>query len=449
MAKKFPIMLIILFLLALLLRFATLGRNSLWFDEAWGVFRATQPVKTTLAGNIEVGRPPLYYVGLHYWINWFGRSETAVRFPSALASLLSVPLVYLLGRQISTRRVALLAMGLLAFSPLHVWYAQEVRMYIFIACLGLVAANGLAWGHWLAILPTTIALTAGLYVDFPMVPVWIGISATFFVYWWVKGRPKTPIFVWLISTTLAVLFYQPWWSRLATLLTLLNNIHVFLNTRRALNLPEFSATQYVLMMGLAGLGLTLFFALVYKLMQQNDFRRFVTPFILLLFLLLTVAFVWPRLFGVKRVLATGWPYVSLFVAWLVVAWEGKKQWIGYGLMGISLVATIVMLSFVPKDDWRNAVAYINNNAQAGDVVWIDPPWNNVAYDYYGTQLPASAGNQENLEQLAGTDTWLLAERFPGQTPPSSVSETWLDDNLQLVEVIPFYRLEVRHYRPET
>ncbi|MFN2302642.1 MAG: hypothetical protein ACK2TV_02830, partial [Anaerolineales bacterium] len=42
--------------------------------------------------------------------------------------------------------------------------------------------------------------------------------------------------------------------------------------------------------------------------------------------------------------------------------------------------------------------------------------------------------------------WLFAERFPGQLIPSSPTEQFLDENLDLQEIIPFYRLEVRRYR---
>lgn len=445
--KNSSIWFAIFLLAAILLRFSTLGRNSLWFDEAWGVFRAYQPLADTLAGQIEVGRPPLYYAGLHYWVKWVGSSETAVRFPSALASLFSVGLVYLLGRQLGGRRVALVAMSLLAFSPLHVWYAQEVRMYIFVACLGLVVANGLVWGRWLAILPVTAALTVGLYIDFPMIPLAIGLSAAFLVYWWGQGRPKVPVAVWFISTAVAILLYQPWWSRFAHLLTLLNDIHFFEATRHYLNLPEFSAGFYALLMMAAGVGLLLFFALVYQLLQKEKVRHLLTPFAVVLFIICTLAFVWPRFFGLKRVIATGWPYVCLLIAWLVVLWPGKrKEQVWYGLMGISLLATLVMLWAVPKDDWRSAVAYIEAQAQPEDIVWIDPPWNAVAYEYYQAETAPVYGELTALKQMAVTDIWLVAERFPMYEIPSSASESWLDENFQLVEAVPFYRLQVRHYQ---
>ena len=447
MKKVFPTWLVVVFFLAVLLRFSALDRNSLWFDEAWGVFRANQPVETTLTGDIEVGRPPLYYVGLHYWIDWFGSSELSVRLPSAIASLLSVGLIYSLGHQLFNRRVALVAMSLLAVSTLHVWYAQEVRMYIFISFLGLIAANGLAREHWLAIIPVTATLSIGLYVDFPMIPLWISLSGIFFVYWWVIGRSSVQLLVWLISTSLAIILYQPWWAHTLALFDVLNNIHFFKATRQALNLSSFSAGQYIAMMIASGFGISLLSGLVYRFLQQEQARRVLAPLIVIPFLLLTVGFVWPRLYGLKRVLLTGWPYVCLLVAWLIVTWQGKRQTILYSSIGISLAATLVMLWAVPKDDWRSAVAHVDVHAQPEDVVWIAPNWNDVAYAYYESGIPAHNGSLEELSQLAITNTWLVAERFPGQPIPSSASEAWLDENLQLVEVIPFYRLEVRYYRP--
>jgi len=214
-----------------------------------------------------------------------------------------------------------------------------------------------------------------------------------------------------------------------------------------LNLPEFSAGFYGILMMAAGIGLLLFFSLVYKLLQNDKLRRLVTPFAVVLFIICTLAFVWPRFYGLKRVIATGWPYVCLLIAWLVVLWPGKrKAQVWYGLMGISLLATLVMLWAVPKDDWRGAVAYIESQARPEDFVWIDPAWNYVAYEYYQVETAPAYGNLAELKKMAGTDIWLVAERFPMNGIPSSDSESWLDENFQLLEAVPFYRLEVRHYQ---
>ena len=437
----------ILILLAAMLRFAPLGRNSLWFDEAWTVFRAKQPIAATLAGDIDFGRPPLYYAGLHYWVDWFGSSEFSVRLPSAIASLLSVALVFSLGCRLGKRRLAWVAMSLMAFSPIHIWYGQEARMYIFVSCLGLIAANGLVWKNWLAIVPVTAALTSGLYVDYPMIPLWTGLSGVFGVYWWLNGGSRQAFLVWFVSTCLAIMLYQPWWSRTLALFERLNSIFVFREVRQALHLPEFSPSQYIMMLLASGISIALLGGLFYKLWQNDNARRMLPPLIVITFLLVTAIFAWPRLFGVKRVLVTGWPYVCLFVAAFVVEWERKQPAVTYASLGISLAAALAMVVAVPKDDWRGAVTQINLHAHADDAVWIDPGWNRYVYEYYRTGPPAQYGNEEVLPELPQTDTWLVAERFPGQAVPSSPTEGWLNDNLRLVERVPFYRLEVRLYRP--
>jgi hypothetical protein len=116
-------------------------------------------------------------------------------------------------------------------------------------------------------------------------------------------------------------------------------------------------------------------------------------------------------------------------------------------MAVSLSATLVMLWAVPKDDWRGVVAHLDAHAGSDDIVWLDPTWNNVAYEYYQPERPAHYGDPGKLEQMAASDIWLVAERFPGLASPSSKSEAWLDENQQLVERVPLYRLEIRHYRP--
>jgi len=77
--------------------------------------------------------------------------------------------------------------------------------------------------------------------------------------------------------------------------------------------------------------------------------------------------------------------------------------------------------------------------------WFKPPLRNISYQ---VKTSPTYGNIQELEQTAVTDIWLVAERFPQNEIPSSASEIWLDENLQLVDAVPFYRLEVRHYQLE-
>jgi len=109
-----------------------------------------------------------------------------------------------------------------------------------------------------------------------------------------------------------------------------------------------------------------------------------------------------------------------------------------------------MLIAVPKDDWRGVASHVNQLDADSFTIWIDPPYNSIAYDYYTPRHQAvPIRPQESKGELAmgQTDIWLIAGRAPGEPIPSSSSEAWLDQHWRLVDSVPFYRLELRHYRP--
>ena len=72
-----------------------------------------------------------YCVVLRMW-NLVGDSEFALRSLSVAAGLLSVPLLYGVGRQVFDERTGRIAALLIALSPLHVAYSQEARSYSFL-----------------------------------------------------------------------------------------------------------------------------------------------------------------------------------------------------------------------------------------------------------------------------------------------------------------------------
>ena len=131
-------------LLAFALRVLRLDFQPLWWDEGYSVWFATHPLGQMAALTAQDIHPPLYYALLHGWIGLFGAGPVSLRLLSVLFGVLAIPAIYLAGRRMLSRRAALLAAFLLAISPLHVYYSQEVRMYGLVALLsiGVLAA---AW----------------------------------------------------------------------------------------------------------------------------------------------------------------------------------------------------------------------------------------------------------------------------------------------------------------
>jgi len=112
-----------------LLRFYNLAGNSLWLDEAATLSFARQTLvgiwESTAGGEFN---PPLFY-WLEHGMLVFGESEFVLRLLPALFGVLTIPVVYSIGKEFRDRNVGLIAAALLAFSPFHIFYSQEARAY--------------------------------------------------------------------------------------------------------------------------------------------------------------------------------------------------------------------------------------------------------------------------------------------------------------------------------
>ena len=128
-------------LLAFTLRIWQLGAQSLWYDEgvSW-YLSARLPLGDMLWWTATDIQPPLYYLLLRPWLLLAGESEFALRFPSLIFGVLTVPLMFVVARRLFGPRAGVLAGLLAAAAPLYVWYAQEARMYTLLTFLGLLAS---------------------------------------------------------------------------------------------------------------------------------------------------------------------------------------------------------------------------------------------------------------------------------------------------------------------
>mgnify|MGYP001027964820 FL=1 len=112
------------------LRTATLTLQSMWIDEVMALYFTRGTFTETMH---TIVRPehngPLYYLLLFWWRHLVGDSDFAVRYLSALFSVLTIPLLYQFARRLLTEQTAVLALWLAAFSPFTLWFAQEAKMY--------------------------------------------------------------------------------------------------------------------------------------------------------------------------------------------------------------------------------------------------------------------------------------------------------------------------------
>lgn len=424
-----------IFLVAIFLRLPWLGLKSLWLDEVLSANFAT-PVMA----DVDFIHPPLYYVIVHYALSLLGRSEFALRLPSALFSLANVGLVYVLGSKLINRRAGLMAAALLAVSPLDIWYGQEARNYAAVAFMALLMTLGLAWRSPAGFLLYFAGLVAGLHLHYVFAPLWIAVSAVWLVTWWQQNRKPLHLALWLVTTGAAWWIFRPW------LADFLAGRWLILPVRSLFGVSDLASVHFIV----GALGLTAASAagaiLAPRLLRTWRWRRWATILVLAVFASYVLFVPVPRAYALKRVTYTGWALLVLFVAWLVLELPRYRRLALGLLLGLSLASSLIAVFVVPKDDWRG----VARTLQARDpqaAVWVDPNWNRLAINYYRPQQPALYGSLDELEVAAEEyeRLWFIAERFHGRPVPSSPSEAWLDENMDLLEAIPFYRLELRHY----
>ena len=177
------------------LRFWT--RGDLWLDEALSVNISSLPIGDIGGALRHDGHPPLYYYILHFWMELGGSGDWWIRSLSAVFSLLSLPVAYIVGLRagqragaggLGARRLALIMVALFAVMPYGIRYSSEARMYSLTSLLMLVgyllvndllaerqrgpdAVKTAIWGPSIGLALVTAAM---LYTHYWA--IWVGIA---------------------------------------------------------------------------------------------------------------------------------------------------------------------------------------------------------------------------------------------------------------------------------
>lgn len=179
------LLLIGILILASLLRLHHLGSRPLYWDEPWfTVDVAAKPLSFIVTTNYGSNLYPLL---LHFLMP-LGDIATMARLPAAVFGILSVLLIFLIGRRLFSNEVAVLASLLLALSSHSLYFSQQARGYtglLFFSLLSfyfflkaLEENKKLFWGMY------GLALILGVYTHFFMliiIPIHAAFVLTFFI----------------------------------------------------------------------------------------------------------------------------------------------------------------------------------------------------------------------------------------------------------------------------
>ncbi len=177
------------------LRLFRLGHQNLWIDELISLETARWAKGSEFArGLLTDLHGPLTSAMLHVWSS-VSMDERWLRLLYVIPAVLTIPLAARLGRALGGEACGRWSCAILALSPLHVWYSQEVRNYswaIFFGTAALVlfvqAWDGLATRKtWFAL---AACLVLGVLTNFSVALLMAALSVAALL-----RRPSSPRFV--------------------------------------------------------------------------------------------------------------------------------------------------------------------------------------------------------------------------------------------------------------
>lgn len=184
---------------------------SLWYDEFFSVYFAAQGPDYLLHEGWELEtNPPLYYLLLWLWTELFGRSEVAVRLPTLIAHLATLPMVFAIARKLDLGAASWRAVAFYALSASAADYAIMARAYalwvLLLALAMLALASGIRAletpGDDRRLLKAGIgfaaASVAALYAHDMTIVFAAAADAIFLaVWWWRSGRSWRDLAAWI------------------------------------------------------------------------------------------------------------------------------------------------------------------------------------------------------------------------------------------------------------
>jgi 4-amino-4-deoxy-L-arabinose transferase-like glycosyltransferase len=433
-------------LIGALLRFYDLGYNSLWLDEATTYNLAARSIpdiwQATTGGEFN---PPLFYWAEHVML-LLGNSEVVLRFLPALLGILTIPLVYLVGKEFMDRNTGIIAAAAFAFSPFLLFYSQEARAYSMMlffvtfsmifyfralktndimnwALFGILSALAF-WSHFYALVIIGALILYALYELFPKIRS--NLSAA-------KPLVYSLVIFGLICLPLILVTIQLFAKRSASAPTFgIQGPGIIIATFAQISGSE--VAMYLL--------LILFIAGIVQafLLDKNKGIFLVT--------LTVLTFVISNFLSYKIPMQPRYLIFLAIVFFVAVGLSYKLMFtlipsrsVVYGFIVLLIVINIPMLagyySGYTKDDWRGFAGGLQQLTREGDFIVIVPGYVSQPLDYYYSNttdktIEFSANNAADLKAISALKTnntlYFVVTGDISAADPEGDAERWLEQN---------------------
>ena len=416
----------------LALRLYHLGAESLWYDETVSVYLARLPVPDMLAHTAGDIHPPGYYLLLHLWQlaahpTLAHGLEFLFAWFSLLAGMLSLPMLYALGRRLFNPRVGVLALWCAALNPWQIWYSQEVRMYTLGSLLGLVCLWAVLnildppsarrqRGGWLAVY--VAAAVAGIYTLYYFALLLVAFNLLVpLLLWRTRGagiEARHAFIAWLAAQGAVLLLWLPWlpnfWRQLTEPPVPPWRVPWATPGEVAASLSETLAAPLAGQSPPLGIAwpwalLTIAFLLGFVLLAARPARQR-TPgaaTLLLLYMGVPVLLLYALTATVTPIYHVRYLFIYLAPSALLMGavLDGlltRWRWVGvFGLVTVFVVSSLSLREFwtSPRyrpDDHRGAVAHLAREWRPSDAILVNAGWAYTILDAYWPAAPGGDGD---------------------------------------------------------
>jgi hypothetical protein len=375
-------------LVALSLRLYGIG-YGLWYDEISAYVTYMQmPFAKILTTFDSENNHVLFTLLARASYGLFGGQTWAIRIPAVLFGVACIWALYLLGREVGSQREALLSAALLAFSYHHIWFSQNARGYTgllfwtLLASWSLLRALNKNLPKWWLVY--AICAAFGVYTHITMLFIVTGhfiIFATSLIsrrrgIWseWVTG-----IFIGFCTAAFfTLLLYSPILPQVFSIIGQQTNVAswnsplwTLLELVRGMRAGFVSIAFVIGAFLLIGAGL---FSFVHK--KPAIIGLLILPALIGSIVVIGMGHpLWPRFFFF--VMGFG---VLIIVRGTFVVGQAMGRLLKYGphrtvLIGTSLSCLLIAASaisiprvYAPKQDFKGALAYIEEQRKPGDAI---------------------------------------------------------------------------------
>ena len=510
MVNKKTVLILLIFILILgsFLRIYKLGDESFWFDESAIMYVTRQnaldiimDIYTTTRLAPEYfetgGTPPLYYVLANYWTKLIGLNEFKLRLLSALFGIISIYMIFLIGKMVFDYRVGLVSAFILSINYMHIYYSQEARAYSLIILLTLLIVyfllNALKQNkalYWIAYVSCSTMLIYTHYFGFFI----LFFEFLFLLIFFKEYRKYSKSII--ISAISIFVLYLPWMPALLRQISAKNYLSFYLKdniiwatakifvqfnswftpdlqTRIALrdiyhSIKNYSVSKLfdvtllgwltiVCVLAITALLSWYFFSLLFlknKKLSIENFKEKNYLFILMWFLV-------PILIPIAITLAEPASPVFGFVQYVLFATPAYYLIVAKGILKSKRYLIILLLLFVlsilplysyysnfDKQQWREASFYFKNNRLEGELIVTSAFHSVLPLGYYYKDMEKVIGIR-NVDELmlkaANEDSVWLLYASEAYFDPEGTLKKYLDEEYKLDKKVEFTGIKIFKY----